>query len=213
MSNEYDFQSYLYPAGSAASGGGAGSGTGAAPAAPAKPIKVGTVNTLSSGSATVTVEDTPTATVLNFDIPRGLSAYELADGDLLYGSVSGWLQTLKGAKGDKGDTGDVGTVTAGVIKGALGADSLQRMQQLLLDFEAVFVPKPADMKNNEWYTINFKQPFDDIDFTGGIVLVFPLLSDYRNFLVNQITSTGFSIRCNYVPDFQGLYYLKFSTKY
>lgn len=34
MSNEYDFQSYLYPAGSTSSGGGAGSGsgTGAAPA-------------------------------------------------------------------------------------------------------------------------------------------------------------------------------------
>jgi len=29
MPNEYDFQSYLYPAGSTASGGGAGSGTGA----------------------------------------------------------------------------------------------------------------------------------------------------------------------------------------
>ena len=70
MPNEYDFQSYLYPAGSAASGGGAGSGTGTA--APAKPIKVGEVRTLEAGKeATVTLEETATATVLNFGIPQG----------------------------------------------------------------------------------------------------------------------------------------------
>lgn len=212
MSGEYDFQSYLYPAGSTASGGGASSGTGTAPA---KPLKIGRVQTLDgSQSATATLEETPTANVLNLGIPKGLSAFELAGGDLVYSSVQDWLATLKGAKGDKGDAGSGGAeLTAGAIKDALGANSLARMQLLMLDFEAEFVPKPADMKNNEWYTINFKQRFDDIDLTGGIVLVFPLLSDYRNFLVNKITSTGFDIRCNYVPDFQGLYYLKFSTKY
>lgn len=212
MSNEYDFQSYLYPAGSTASGGGAGSGTGTAPA---KPLKIGRVQTLdSTDSATATLEETPTATVLNLGIPKGLSAFEQAGGNLVYSSVQDWLATLKGAKGDKGDAGSGGAeLTTGAIKGALGANSLARMQQLMLDFEAEFVPKPADMKNNEWYTINFKRQFDDIDLTGGIVLVFPLLSDYRNFLVNKITSTGFDIRCNYIPDFQGLYYLKFSTKY
>lgn len=213
MSNEYGYQSYLYPAGSAASGGGAGSGTGTA--APAKPLRIGQVQTLNgSVSATATLEETPTATVLNLGIPQGLSAFELAGGGLVYSSVQDWLATLKGAKGDKGDAGSGGAeLTAGAIKGALGANSLARMQQLMLDFEAGFVPKPADMKNNEWYTINFKQQFDDIDLAGGIVLVFPLLSDYRSFIVNKITSTGFDIRCNYVPDFQGLYYLKFSTRY
>lgn len=216
MQTEYDFQSYLYPAGSAASGGGAGSGTGTAAPAPAKPLQIGRVTTIDgTQSATATLEETPTANVLNLNIPRGLSAYELADGDLIYGSVRDWLSSLKGAKGDKGDTGDAGTaqLSADAIKGALGSNSLARMQALLLDFEAVFVPKPADMKNNEWYTVNFQQRFDDIDLTDGIVLVFPLLSDYRNFLVNKITSKGFDIRCNYVPDFQGLYYLKFSTKF
>ena len=212
MPNEYDFQSYLYPAGSAASGGGAGSGTGTAPA---KPLKIGLVQTFEGSQlATATLEETPTATVLNLGIPKGLSAFEQAGGYLVYSSVQDWLATLKGAKGDKGDAGSGGAeLTAGAIKDALGANSLARMQQLMLDFEAEFVPKPADMKNSEWYTVNFKQQFDDIDLTGGIVLVFPLLSDYRTFIVNKITSVGFDIRCNYVPDFQGLYYLKFSTKY
>lgn len=219
MSNEYDFQSYLYPAGSASSGGGAGSGTGTAAPAPAKPLKIGRVDTLEySQQATATLEETATGTVLNLGIPRGQSAYLADDGDLRFGSVPEWLKSLHGAKGDKGDKGDTGdagtaTLTKGGIVGALGGNSLARMQALLLDFEAVFVPKPADMKNNEWYTVNFKQQFDDIELTGGIVLVFPLLSDYRNLLVNKVTSTGFDIRCNYVPDFQGLYYLKFSTKY
>lgn len=213
MSNEYDFQSYLYPAGSTSSGGGAGSGTGTAPA---KPLKIGRVDTLDGfNRATATLEETSDATVLNLGIPKGLSAYELADGGLVYPNAGAWIASLKGAKGDKGDTGDAGsaTLTKGEVVGALGANSLARMQALMLDFEAVFVPKPADMKNNEWYTINFKQRFDDIELTGGIVLVFPLLSDYRNFLVNKVTSEGFDIRCNYVPDFQGLYYLKFSTRY
>ncbi len=216
MQTEYDFQSYLYPAGSTASGGGAGSGSSTGTTAPAKPLQIGRVQTLDGySSATATLEETPTASVLNLGIPKGLSAFDLAGGNLLYSDTADWLATLKGAKGDKGDTGDAGTadLSAGAIKGALGADSLARMQQLMSDFEAAFVPKPADMKNNEWYTINFGQRFDDISLAGGIVLVFPLLSDYRNFLVNAITSTGFSIRCNYVPDFQGLYYLKFSTKY
>lgn len=82
MSNEYGYQSYLYPAGSAASGGGAGSGTGTA--APAKPLQIGTVETLPEGSAaTATLEETVTNTVLNLGIPRG----------------------MHGAKGDTGDTG------------------------------------------------------------------------------------------------------------
>lgn len=82
MSNEYGYQSYLYPAGSAASGGGAGSGTGTA--APAKPLQIGTVETLPEGSAaTATLEETVTNTVLNLGIPQG----------------------THGAKGDKGDAG------------------------------------------------------------------------------------------------------------
>lgn len=214
MSNEYGYESYLYPAGSAASGGGAGSGTGTA--APAKPLQIGRVQTLPGyTSATATLEETPTATVLNLGIPKGLSAYEVADGGLQYPNEAAWVASLKGAKGDKGDTGDAGSgdaaaLNAGAITKALGNSINERMRQLLPHFEAGFIPKPADMKNNEWVKVDFKQRFDDVEFGMPVLLVQPLLSDYRNFLVNNLTDTGFEIRCNYVPDFQGLYYVKFS---
>ncbi len=208
MSNEYDFQSYLYPAGSAASGGGAGSGTGAATPAPAKSIQVGNVTTQVGGYASVVARDTPTATILDFIIPRGLSAYELDGGDLRYGSVSAWLKTLKGDKGDPGDA----TITKGGILGALGSTPQQRMQALLPHFEAAYWEKPADMQNNEWYRVNFQQAFDDVVLDKPVVFVQPLLADYRNFLVRNITYTGFEIRCNYTPDFQGLFYVKFGTQ-
>lgn len=45
---------------------------------------------------------------------NGLSAYDLADGELLYGSVGEWLNSLKGAKGDKGDTGAPGADGVGI---------------------------------------------------------------------------------------------------
>lgn len=45
---------------------------------------------------------------------NGLSAYDLADGELLYGSVGKWLNSLKGAKGDKGDTGAPGADGVGI---------------------------------------------------------------------------------------------------
>ena len=97
MSNEYDFQSYLYPAGSTASGGGAGSGT-----APAKPLKIGTVETLPEGSAaTATLEETVTNTVLNLGIPQG----------------------MHGAKGDTGDTG-VAASNGAVVGVSVGARTL-----------------------------------------------------------------------------------------
>lgn len=219
MSNEYDFQSYLYPAGSAASGGGVGSGSGTGTAsAPAKPIEVGAVTTGRPGTdAIVTVEDTPAATVLNFTIPRGSdgqSAYLMANGDMEFGSVDAWIASLKGAKGDKGDPGvkgDAGTVDAGTIKSALGSTIMQRMQALLPHFEAAFVAKPADLKNGEWYQVKFKQQFDDVDLDKPVVLVQPLLNDYRYFLVRNITAQGFEFKCPYTPDFLGLYYVKFAT--
>ena len=185
MSNEYGYQSYLYPAGSAASGGGAGSGTGTA--APAKPLQIGTVETLPEGSAaTATLEETVTNTVLNLGIPQG----------------------THGAKGDMGDTG---TVDAGIIKSALGSTIMQRMQALLPHFEAAFVAKPADLKNNEWYQVKFQQQFDDVDLDKPVVLVQPLLNDYRYFLVRNVTAQGFEFKCPYIPDFLGLYYVKFTT--
>ncbi|HFC8496351.1 TPA: hypothetical protein ACFP3W_000535 [Neisseria subflava] len=52
---------------------------------------------------------------------NGLSAYELADGELLFGTVGEWLESLKGATGAKGDNGDTGaagksaTVTIGTV--------------------------------------------------------------------------------------------------
>lgn len=206
MSDEYGYQSYLYPAGSAASGGGVGSGSGTVPA---KPIKVGAVTTGRSGTeATVTVEDTPAATVLNFTIPRGndgQSAYSMANGDMKFGSVDAWIASLKGAKGD------TGTVDAGTIKSALGSTTMQRMQALLPHFEAAFVAKPADLKNGEWYPVKFKQQFDDVDLDKPVVLVQPLLNDYRYFLVRNVTAQGFEFKCPYTPDFLGLYYVKFAT--
>lgn len=46
---------------------------------------------------------------------NGLSAYDLADGELLYGTVGKWLNSLKGATGDAGKSATVtiGTVTTG----------------------------------------------------------------------------------------------------
>lgn len=52
---------------------------------------------------------------------NGLSAYELADGELVFGTVGKWLESLKGATGAKGDNGDTGaagksaTVTIGTV--------------------------------------------------------------------------------------------------
>lgn len=49
---------------------------------------------------------------------NGLSAYELADGELMYGTVEKWLNSLKGAKGDTGQKGLDGksaTVTIGAV--------------------------------------------------------------------------------------------------
>lgn len=54
---------------------------------------------------------------------NGLSAYELADGELLFGTVDKWLKSLKGAKGDKGDTGE---------RGADGRDGVGIPQKLTL---------------------------------------------------------------------------------
>lgn len=54
---------------------------------------------------------------------NGLSAYELADGELLFGTVDKWLESLKGAKGDKGDTGE---------RGADGRDGVGIPQKLTL---------------------------------------------------------------------------------
>lgn len=212
MSNEYDFQSYLYPAGSASSGGGAGSGSsaGTGTAAPAKPLRIGQVQTLDGYSrATATLEETPTANVLNLGIPKGLSAFDLAGGNLLYSNEADWLATLKGAKGDKGDAGTA-NLSADAITKALGNSITERLRRLLPHFEAGFIPKPNDMRNNEWIVVNFQQRFDDVNVERPVLLVQPLLSDYRNFLVGKLTDTGFEIRCNYVPDFQGLYYVKFS---
>ena len=49
---------------------------------------------------------------------NGLSAYELADGKLMFGTVGEWLESLKGAKGDTGQKGSDGksaTVTIGTV--------------------------------------------------------------------------------------------------
>lgn len=54
---------------------------------------------------------------------NGLSAYELAEGELLFGTVDKWLKSLKGAKGDKGDTGE---------RGADGRDGVGIPQKLTL---------------------------------------------------------------------------------
>lgn len=186
MSNEYDFQSYLYPAGSAASGGGAGTGTGAA--VPAKPLKVGEVHTLEAGAeATVTIEETANATVLNFGIPQGNNG-------------------LPGAKGDTGATGAPAPTTQPVVGVSVGARSL-----MFPKFQAKYVPKPEAMKNNEWFHINFETPFDSL---ADIVhlQVTPILTGYRYLLVANVTSTGFDIQCNYTPEFVGLYYMAFASE-
>lgn len=183
MSNEYGYQSYLYPAGSAASGGGAGSGTGTA--APAKPLQIGTVETLPEGSAaTATLEETVTNTVLNLGIPQG----------------------THGAKGDKGDTGDTGAAASG---GAVVGVSVYTRTLMFPKYQHKYIPRPSAMKNNEWYTIKFDSKFDSI---ADIVhlQVTPVMSGYRSFLVNNVTAEGFDIMCNYVPEFVGLYYTAYA---
>lgn len=132
MSNEYGYQSYLYPAGSAASGGGAGSGTGTA--APAKPLQIGMVETLPGGSAaTATLEETATNTVLNLGIPQG-------------------------THGDKGDKGDTGAAAPGAAVGVgVGSRTL-----MFPRYQHKYIPRPSAMRNNEWYTIKFDDKFDSI---------------------------------------------------
>lgn len=44
----------------------------------------------------------------------GKSAYEIAEGDLYFGSEQEWVKSLKGAKGDKGDTGEPGRDGVGI---------------------------------------------------------------------------------------------------
>lgn len=184
MPNEYDFQSYLYPAGSAASGGGAGSGTGAA--APAKPLQVGEVHTLEAGAeATVTIEETATATVLNFGIPQGNN----------------------GLRGEKGDTGATGApTTQSVIGVSVGSRSI-----MFPRFQAKYVPKPEAMKNNEWIRINFETPFDSLADVVHLQVT-PILTGYRYLLVSNVTSSGFDIQCNYTSEFVGLYYMAFASE-
>lgn len=191
MPNEYDFQSYLYPAGSASSGGGAGSGTGAgtgAAAAPAKPLKVGEVHTLEAGAeATVTIEETANATVLNFGIPQGNN----------------------GVRGEKGDTGAPGAsapTTQPVIGVSVGSRSI-----MFPKFQAKYIPKPEAMKNNEWFHIDFETPFDSIADVVHLQVT-PILTGYRYLLVANVTSRGFDIQCNYTPEFVGLYYMAFVSQ-
>ena len=184
MSNEYGYQSYLYPAGSAASGGGVGSGSGTGTAS-AKPLQIGTVETLPEGSAaTATLEETVTNTVLNLGIPQG----------------------THGAKGDKGDTGDTGAAAPG---GAAVSVSVGSRTLMFPRYQHKYVPRPSAMKNNEWYTIKFDSNFDTI--TERVLLqVTPIMSSYRSFLVNNVTVEGFDIMCNYVPEFVGLYYTAYA---
>lgn len=183
MSNGYDYQSYLYPAGSAASGGGAGSGTGTA--APAKPLQIGTVETLPEGSAaTATLEETVTNTVLNLGIPQG----------------------THGAKGDKGDTGDTG---AAASNGAVVGVSVGARTLMFPKYQHKYIPRPSVMKNNEWYTIKFDSTFDSTTDTVHLQVT-PVMSGYRSFLVNNVTAEGFDIMCNYVPELVGLYYTAYA---
>lgn len=44
----------------------------------------------------------------------GKSAYEIAEGNLYFGSEQEWVKSLKGAKGDKGDTGEPGRDGVGI---------------------------------------------------------------------------------------------------
>lgn len=172
MSNEYDFQSYLYPAGSASSGGGA------AGAVQNLDVKIGTVTTLEADEeATVTAVKGAGGVTLNFGIP-------------------------KGAKGEDGSAGS----------GGLSAFELMSLPErrifLFPKFQCKYVPKPADMRNNEWLHIDFTQRFDAQDDVLHLQVT-PILNDYRNFVVSNVTNTGFDVKCNYVPDFQGLFYMAF----
>lgn len=129
MSDEYDFQSYLYPAGSASSGGGAGSGT-----VQNLDVKVGTVTTLEADEeATVTAVKGAGGVTLNFGIP-------------------------KGAKGEDGAAGSGSGLSAFEL-----SPLPQRRVYLFPKFQCKYVPKPADMRNNEWLHIDFDTRFDAQD--------------------------------------------------
>lgn len=173
MSNEYDFQSYLYPAGSASSGGGA------AGAVQNLDVKIGTVTTLEADKeATVTAVKGAGGVTLNFGIP-------------------------KGAKGEDGSAGSGGGLSAFELMSLP-----ERRKFLFPKFQCKYVPKPADMRNNEWLHIGFTQSFDTQDDVLHLQVT-PILNDYRNFVVSNVTNTGFDVKCNYVPDFQGLFYMAF----
>ena len=175
MSNEYGYESYLYPAGSAASGGGVGSGTGAIQNLD---VKVGTVTTLEAyEEATVTAVKGAGGVTLNFGIP-------------------------KGAKGEDGSAG------AGGLSAFELMSLVQRRKLLFPKFQCKYVPKPAAMRNGEWLRIDFDSSFDAQDDIVHLQVT-PIISDYRSFLVSNVTHTGFDIKCNYAPDFQGLFYMAF----
>lgn len=172
MSNEYDFQSYLYPAGSASSGGGA------AGAVQNLDVKIGTVTTLEADEeATVTAVKGAGGVTLNFGIP-------------------------KGAKGEDGSAGSGGGLSAFELMSLS-----ERRTFLLPKFQCTYVPKPANMRNNVWLHIDFTPRFDAQDVLH--LQVTPIINDYRSFLVSNVTNTGFDIKCNYVSDFQGLFYMAF----
>ena len=173
MSNEYDFQSYLYPAGSASSGGGA------AGAVQNLDVKIGTVTTLEADEeATVTAVKGAGGVTLNFGIP-------------------------KGAKGEDGSAGSGGGLSAFEL-----LSLPERRKFLFPKFQCKYVPKPAGIRNNEWLHIDFTQRFDAQDDVLHLQVT-PILGDYRNFVVSNVTNTGFDVKCNYVPDFQGLFYMAF----
>jgi len=70
-------------------------------------LRVGNVESLlSTVNPYVRTRGTIDKLLLDFGIPQGKSAYEIAVANGFTGTITEWLNSLKGPKGDKGDKGD-----------------------------------------------------------------------------------------------------------
>lgn len=105
-----------------------------------------------------------------------------------------------GAAGAKGDKGEAGSGGADLSK--------LKPADLYKEYQAAYMERPAGMENNTWFEIQFPKPFKEVP----TVFVQPVLDAVRFFLVNEITTTGFKIQCNYIGSLVGFYYEAYVPK-
>lgn len=107
-------------------------------------------------------------------------------------------QGAAGAKGPVGPQGPAGTADASKLK----------PQDLFKEFRQGYVERPQTMANNVWVTISFDTAFSAVPE----LYLQPVLGGPRLFSVKDITTTGYSVMCNYSGDLTGWYYTAYVPK-